>query len=78
MCPGCLQYVEGADNVDSGTENRVGLAERDLEPGQVDDAPGAAPRVTPTPIGQFLWRDLALDLVAEEDPAERIGAWLRR
>jgi DNA repair exonuclease SbcCD nuclease subunit len=36
------------------------------------DAPGAAPRVTPTLTGQFLWRDLALDLVAEEDPAERL------
>lgn len=36
------------------------------------DGPGAAPRVTPTPTGQFLWRDLALDLVADEDPAERL------
>lgn len=36
------------------------------------DAPGAVPRVTPTLTGQFLWRDLALDLVAEEDSAERL------
>ena len=36
------------------------------------DAPGAVPKVTPIPTGQFLWRDLALDLVGDEDPMERL------
>lgn len=37
------------------------------------EGPGAPPKVTPTPTGQFLWRDLALDLAGDEDPADRLA-----
>jgi DNA repair exonuclease SbcCD nuclease subunit len=36
------------------------------------DAPGAVPRVKPVTTGRFLWKDLALNLVADEDPTERL------
>jgi DNA repair exonuclease SbcCD nuclease subunit len=36
------------------------------------EAPGAAPKVTPVRTGQFLWQSLTLDVLADEDPAERL------
>ncbi len=35
-------------------------------------APGANPMVTPVPTGQFLWQDMTLELLADEDPAARL------
>ena len=36
------------------------------------DAPGHIPRVTPVETGRFLWRNLALHLLVDEDAAKRL------
>ena len=36
------------------------------------DAPGHTPRVTPVETGRFLWRNLALHLLVDEDAAKRL------
>jgi DNA repair exonuclease SbcCD nuclease subunit len=36
------------------------------------EAPGALPKVTPARTSRFHWKELALELVADDDPAERL------
>lgn len=36
------------------------------------EASGSKPKVTPVPTGRFHWKNLALDLVADDDPADRL------
>ena len=40
------------------------------------DAPGSVPRVSPVATGRFQWKNLALDLVADDDAAERLARTL--
>ena len=36
------------------------------------EASGSEPRVAPVPTGKFYWKNMALDLIADEDPTERL------
>ncbi len=63
--PGRFEDVQGADHVDRGALDGVGLAHRDLKPGQVDDAGGARFADHPREVGTI--GDVALD---EPDPRD--------